>query len=260
MAEAKYQIQKSKYQIPNSKYQNPNSEIPQSQNPASRPLTTYQLFNPSTSQLFNYLYPMLLDTTNAGFWAHVNAWDTWLFLQINREWTNGFLDQVFPWWRDANTWVPLYLFLLVFILLNFGWKAWPWILFVVLTATLTDQVSSQLFKDWFNRPRPCRDPLLMYQVRLLLNRCPSSASFTSSHAANHFGAACYLYFTLKPYIKKWGYLFFVWAATVSYGQVYVGVHYPLDILGGAVLGSLIGYGSASFFNRRIQLPALRTAA
>ncbi len=201
---------------------------------------------------------MLLETTNAGFWAHLNAWDTWLFMQINRVWTNGFLDQVFPWWRDANTWIPLYLFLLVFIFLNFGWRAWPWVLFVVLTATLTDQVSSQLFKDWFNRPRPCRDPVLMYHVRLLLNRCPSSASFTSSHAANHFGAACFIYFTLKPYLKKWGYLFFVWAATISYGQVYVGVHYPLDILGGAILGSLIGCGTASFFNRRIRLPELVT--
>ena len=61
---------------------------------------------------------------------------------------------------------------------------------------------------------------------------------------------------MKPYFKKWGYLFFFWAATIAYGQVYVGIHYPMDILGGAVLGSLIGIMTSSVFNRRIGLPPL----
>jgi undecaprenyl-diphosphatase len=192
----------------------------------------------------------------AGFIEYLKLLDTWLFLKINREWTSPFWDSIFPWWRDQNTWTPLYLFLFLFIVMNFGWRSWPWILAIAVTATLTDQVSSSLLKNWINRPRPCNDPFLMYYARLLLSHCPGSGSFTSSHAANHFGAACFIYFTLKPWFKKWGYLFFFWAATVSYGQIYIGVHYPLDVLGGAIIGGLIGCGVAWLFNKRWPLQTI----
>ncbi|GGH62837.1 undecaprenyl-diphosphatase [Filimonas zeae] len=204
---------------------------------------------------------MMLLNTN-GFWmkllAILNAGDTWLFLKINNEWTNSFLDSIFPWWRDSNTWIPLYFFLLLLVLYNFGWKCWPWIAGVIVTVALTDQISSTLLKNWINRPRPCNDFFLSQYVRLLLGRCPGSGSFTSSHAANHFGVACFMFFTMLPYFKKWGYLLFFWAATVSYGQVYIGVHYPLDIIGGAVLGSVIGYQLARVFNRRFAHMAFQT--
>lgn len=193
-------------------------------------------------------------------WAHLNSWDQYLLLQINTEWTSPFLDNIFPWWREATTWVPLYFFLVFLLFWNFGWKAWPWMVGLILTVVITDQVSSTFLKNYFNRPRPCSDPVIGDYVRLLLNRCPSSGSFTSSHATNHFGVACFVFFTMKDYFKKWGYLLFFWAATICYGQLYVGVHYPLDVLGGALLGSLIGLATASFFNRRIGLPALRIAS
>jgi undecaprenyl-diphosphatase len=192
----------------------------------------------------------------AGFIEYLKLLDTWLFLKINHDWTNPFLDSIFPWWRDQNTWTPLYLFLFLFMVMNFGWRSWTWILAIAVTATLTDQVSSTLLKNWINRPRPCNDPFLMYYVRLLLSRCPSSGSFTSSHAANHFGAAFFIYFTLKPWFKKWGYLFFIWAATISYGQIYIGVHYPIDVLGGTLIGSAIGCGMAWLFNKRWPLQAI----
>lgn len=182
----------------------------------------------------------------------LKQWDVWLFLKINGDWHTSFLNGVFPWWRDMLTWVPLYLFLLVFMLMNFGWKSWPWIVTLILTIVITDQ-GSNIIKDLVGRPRPCNDDVLSQYVHLLLNRCPSSKSFTSNHAANHFGAAYMLYYTLKPYLKNWAYLFFVWAATVAYGQVYVGVHYPLDVISGAVFGSLVGCGTAYLFNRMIGL-------
>lgn len=183
-------------------------------------------------------------------------WDRWLFLQINTKWTNGLLDTIFPWWRDSNAWIPLYFFLLLFVLLNFGWRVWPWVLFFILTITLTDQVSSGIIKEMVQRPRPCNDPSLMFQVRLLLGGCSGGYSFTSSHSTNHFGMAWFIFLTMRPYFNRWGYLLFFWAASVAYGQVYVGVHYPLDILGGAIVGSLVGIMTASFFNRRIGLPPL----
>jgi membrane-associated phospholipid phosphatase len=194
------------------------------------------------------------------FWSHIwqvlNKWDQLLFVQINDEWTNKFLDSIYPWYRDSNTWIPLYLFLFLFAVLNFGWRVWPWILFFILTAALTDQVSSTFIKNWVNRTRPCHAEALVNHVRLLLRYCPDSGRFTSSHAANHFGVAVYIFCTMRSYFKKWSYLFFVWAFTICYGQVYVGIHYPLDIVGGAILGSGIGWLTASVFNRRVGLPPL----
>ncbi|MFZ1799365.1 MAG: phosphatase PAP2 family protein [Chitinophagaceae bacterium] len=207
---------------------------------------------------------ILLNQSSLGsvpvFLSNILDLDRDLFLKINNSWTNSFLDGVFPWWRDATTWMPLYLFLLLFIFLNFGWKAWPWVLGLIITVSITDQVSSNLLKNWVNRPRPCNDELLKMHVNLLINRCPVSGSFPSSHATNHFGVAVFLYMTLHKYFGKWALLFFAWAATISYGQVYVGVHYPIDIIGGAIIGSIIGYLTASLFLRRIGMPPLVSAA
>eukprot|EP01136_Pigoraptor_vietnamica_P012915 Opistho-1_new@53323 len=198
--------------------------------------------------------PILLTAFFENIWEWLRYADTQLLLKINTEWTNSLLDSIYPWYREANAWVPLYLFLIVFAIMNFKAKALPWILFAVLTATLTDQLSSSLIKNLVERPRPCREELLMGQVRLILNNCSGGYSFPSSHATNHFGFAMFLFLTLRPIMKKWGYVFFVWAATIAYGQIYVGVHYPLDILAGTLLGCLIGYLTGTYFNKRIGLP------
>ncbi|MDB5211536.1 MAG: phosphatase family protein, partial [Sediminibacterium sp.] len=144
-------------------------------------------------------------------WISIAEWDSWLFLKINTQWTNGFLDNIFPWWREANTWVPLYLFLIVFVLLNFKKKAWPWILFAIVTVTLTDQVSSHLLKNLFERVRPCRDESFMSQVRLIVDNCSGGYSFPSSHATNHLGFAVFIFLTLGSVIKKWKWVFIAWA-------------------------------------------------
>ncbi len=182
-------------------------------------------------------------------WQWLNEWDTQLFLQINTVHTSPFLDAMYPWWREGNAWLPLYLFLVVFMLQNFKSKALGWILFALLTITFSDQVSSHLIKPFFERLRPCNEPLLANQVRLLLNGCSGGFSFTSSHATNHFAFAVFVYKTLGFLIGKWKYVLLVWAATIAYGQVYVGVHYPLDILMGALLGVSIGFITANGFHR-----------
>jgi undecaprenyl-diphosphatase len=181
----------------------------------------------------------------------LEQWDTYLFLKINTVWTNPVLDSIYPWWRDANAWIPLYLFLLVFVLLNFKKKALPWILFAVLTLVLTDQLNSTYIKSWVGRLRPCSDPNFMGHVRLLLNNCSGGFSFPSSHAVNHFGFAMFVFLTLRPIFKKWGYLLFLWAGSIVYGQVYVGVHYPVDVVCGSLLGCLLGYIMATIFNKKI---------
>ena len=179
--------------------------------------------------------------------------DRLLFLKINRQWTNSLLDSVYPWWREATAWVPLYLFFIVFALFNFGKKALPWIFFAIVTLVITDQLSSTVIKHWVQRLRPCNDPYMVTQVRLLLDHCGSGYSFTSSHATNHFGFAMYVFMTTRAISGKWGWLMFVWAATIAYGQVYVGVHYPIDVFCGSLLGCLAGYLTATFFNKKSGL-------
>lgn len=182
--------------------------------------------------------------------------DRWLFSKVNYDWTNPLLDYIFPVWREAITWVPLYLFLLLFILLNFGYKAGTWMVGFVVTFALCDQLSSHLLKPLVQRPRPCLDPLLSDHINLLLNYCSDSFSFVSSHATNHFGMAFFIHYTLKRYTGRWTYLFFIWAASISYAQVYIGVHYPFDVICGGLLGSGVGCFVAYVFNKKFGLPPL----
>ncbi|HVZ56126.1 MAG TPA: phosphatase PAP2 family protein, partial [Chitinophagaceae bacterium] len=180
-------------------------------------------------------------------------WDQWFFIKINSQWTNGVLDQVMPFLRYPLNWAPLYLFLLVFMTLNFRRQGWWWSLFFVCTVALTDMVSNRAFKHVFERLRPCNDPSFAWHVRLLLHECSGGFSFTSNHAANHFGMATFLYFTLRHTLGRWALIAFLWAGLISYAQVYVGVHYPLDILAGALIGVILGLFTGMLFNKRFGI-------
>ena len=183
-------------------------------------------------------------------WDWIKDWDQQLFLLINRQWNHSWLDSLLPIWREANTWLPLYLFLILFVVINFPSKAFSWILTAIITFAISDQLSSSLIKPFFARLRPCNDPELVGMVRLLLPNCGSGYSFTSSHATNHFAFAVFVFLTLGQVIGKWKWVFLCWAGSVAYAQVYVGVHYPIDVFFGAVLGSLIGYATASIYHQR----------
>lgn len=165
--------------------------------------------------------------------------DETVFFQINSKWTNPFFDFLLPLFRDKYFWIPLYAALLFYLSYTLKTRVLMVLVFAILTVVLTDQSSSSIIKPMVDRLRPCNDPILADQIRLLVN-CGSGKSFTSSHAANHFGIGVFLGLLFFP-IKKWVlYIFLIWAFSISYAQVYVGVHYPLDILGGAILGSSIG--------------------
>ena len=177
----------------------------------------------------------------SSFLESVQSFDQSLFVLVNRIATHPWLDTLMPFFRESTFWIPFYLFLIVFVFVNFGKKGWVWLLFAFITVLLTDQLSSSIIKNWVQRPRPCADPLFSDQVRLLLDHCSGGYSFTSSHATNHFGVATFLFVTLGRFFCNWKYLIFIWAALICYAQVYVGVHYPLDVIFGALLGFAIGH-------------------
>ena len=183
-------------------------------------------------------------------WQSLEQWDQSLFVRINNDWTNPLFDSLMPFMRSSNHWLPLYLFLLVFVILNFGNRGMWWFIFFICTVALTDMTGTYLFKHNIQRLRPCNDPEMIMQVRLLLKKCAGGYGFISNHAANHFGMATFFFLTFRKIIPKIAWIGFAWAALVAYSQVYVGVHYPLDVVSGAVLGLLLGNLTAYVYNKR----------
>ena len=179
--------------------------------------------------------------------------DKYLFELINNKWHNTLFDFIMPFIRNAQFWIPLYLFLFVLLIINFDKNKGWWILFAAIIPVLTDFVSSDIIKNNFYRLRPCNDPSMIDITRFLLNYRPKSSSFTSSHATNHFALATFFYYTFKNKTGTWGKLFFLWAVLICYAQVYVGVHYPIDVIAGGLIGFFIGYIASTFFNNKFAL-------
>ena len=123
------------------------------------------------------------------------------------------------------------------------------IAFAVAAVGTADFTSSKIVKPLVERVRPCNDTNLPFGVRELV-KCGGGYSFTSSHATNHFAIATFLSLILGFLRKKWiTWTLLAWAASIAYGQVYVGVHYPLDVIAGAALGSLIGLSFELLYQR-----------
>ena len=180
-------------------------------------------------------------------------YDRQFFKFINHDLSNEFFNWVMPTFRNSIAWVPLYLFLVLFAAINYRKTGWWWIVFAACTTIVTNFISSDLIKHTIIRIRPCNNPDFEGWINILVAYKPQSSSFTSSHAANHFGLAMFLYLTLKKEWGKWAMLFLFWAALISFAQVYVGVHYPLDVAAGALIGIIIGYLPGKLFNKNYGL-------
>ncbi len=110
----------------------------------------------------------------------------------------------------------------------------------LLTFTLSDFTSATILKPLIGRLRPCHDPTLPFVVNNLAG-CGGIFSMPSSHATNHFGLAGFWFLVIKQSLnRKWHWLW-LWAFLIGYSQIYAGVHFPGDILTGALLGTIIGY-------------------
>jgi membrane-associated phospholipid phosphatase len=183
----------------------------------------------------------------------IKQFDYSIFYKMNGQWHTSFLDEFIPFIREPFVWMPFYFFLILFTTINFKKKGMLWVLFFLVNAMISDYVSSTIIKNNFVRLRPCHDPAIADKVRFLVSYCPTSSSFTSSHAVNHFAAAMFIFTTFKkPVSPKWAFIF-LWAFIIAYAQVYVGVHFPFDIFCGAIVGLILGYIPAKIFNNKIGL-------
>ncbi len=174
-------------------------------------------------------------------------YDHTVWYYLNTQWHNSFFDAVIPFFRNQWTWVPLYFFLALFIPSRFGRKGLIWCTVFIISFILSDQMSAHLMKPYFHRLRPCNNPYLSSVIHLIVP-CGGGYSFPSSHASNHFAVGVFSAITLSRYGKWIWPVAICWAALVSFSQVYVGVHYPIDVTCGALVGTSIGFLTGKFFN------------
>jgi len=133
--------------------------------------------------------------------------------------------------------IPIYFVLLVLAYRQLGLRKTLVVLFTVAILILVTDQLANFFKYGVQRLRPCYDPDVSTIMRLVKNSCGGRFGYFSAHAANSFAVATFFTFLLKSKFRFIGLLLFFWASIVAYSRVYIGVHFPLDVLTGAVIGS-----------------------
>lgn len=162
-------------------------------------------------------------------------YDTQAFLYLNG-FHSDFWDTVMLMVTRKETWIPLYGVLLYFFIKNYRSKSILIIFFLVITIVASDQFSV-LIKETVQRLRPVYNPAIEHLVHNVLRK-GGKYGFVSSHAANSFAIFIFTSRIFKN--RRYSWLLFVWALLLCYSRIYSGVHYPLDIMGGAILGWMLG--------------------
>lgn len=151
------------------------------------------------------------------------------------------------------SWVFFYAILLYLIYRSFGPRNTLMIIIgVAVTITLSDMLSVHLFKEQFQRLRPCHDPSISHLLRSVQGKCGGQFGFISSHASNTMGLATLL---ITVGYRQWGFpilSMILWSAIVGYSRIYLGVHYPSDVMGGFIFGGVLGVIIGQALNRVIN--------
>jgi len=166
--------------------------------------------------------------------------DQQLFLFLNSL-NHPALDQAVYLMTDQLFWIPAYLVMLWMVYKSYGWKTMLWSLAGVAVAiTLADRMSVELFKNVFERYRPSHNLDIGDLIHTVNNYRGGKYGFVSSHAANSFAVATFIFLVIRQGFPRTAWWVFLWAALFSYTRIYLGVHYPADIACGALLGIAIG--------------------
>jgi undecaprenyl-diphosphatase len=149
------------------------------------------------------------------------------------------MDQVMYAISGKLIWAPLYISILVYLGIRYKRKFILILLFIILAVALADQTSVQLFKNTVQRLRPCHEPALEGLVHLVKGECGGKWGFVSSHATNSFNVALISLLFIR---KRWYTIsIIIWALVVGYSRIYLGVHYPGDVICGSILGAFVGW-------------------
>lgn len=168
---------------------------------------------------------------------YLNEVDTQLLLFLNGA-HNAYFDELFWLVTGKFAWVPMILVLL-FCSFRKNWKVGvSMVLAIAVVITLCDQVSSGIIKDAVCRLRPTRNPDISSLIHVVNDYRGGQYGFVSSHAANSFGVATFLLLVFRNKMFTW--VILLWAAVLSYSRIYLGVHYPGDIVCGGLLGVALG--------------------
>lgn len=175
----------------------------------------------------------------------LDGWDRDLFIFLNQLHAAA-LDPIAYYATKTEFWLPLYLYLIFLIFRDHKKEGWFVLAGVAISILLSDQITSSLMKPLFARLRPSHEPTLESVIHLVNGYRGGLYGFASSHAANTVGIALYFYLLMRNrYRLAW--LLFVWAGVMSYTRIYLGVHYPGDILFGALVGLMSGYVAFRFY-------------
>jgi undecaprenyl-diphosphatase len=163
--------------------------------------------------------------------------DTQLFVYLNSLGSENF-DGFWLFITKQVNWIPLFLLLFYLIYKKIGIKQTLYLLFfIAVLITITDQTTN-VFKNGFQRLRPCNNPEIKSFIRIVQVR--NSYSFFSGHAANTMAVATFLYLNFKQNFKYFA-LIFLWPLIFAYSRIYLGLHYPLDIVSGYLCGFIFGF-------------------
>lgn len=173
--------------------------------------------------LFNFFELETLEKIDKDFFIFLNGMH------------NSFFDTIFYLSSLVGIWMPLYLFFTALVIKKFGKNCWVPLIGAVLLVIVTDR-SSSMIKKSVMRYRPSYNIEIKNTTHIIKDNKGAQYGFVSSHAANTFGIALYMILLLRNKKKYFSFLILLWAAFVSYGRIYGGLHYPADIIGGAILG------------------------
>ena len=161
--------------------------------------------------------------------------DKQLFLALN-ELNAPWLDPIMVFISGKLEWVPLYGFLLYLLIKQYRWQSLYFLIGIAITILLSDQLTSGFMKPFFARPRPSHDLEISQLVHIVNDYRGGKYGFASSHAANTFAVATYFFLLLRKHFPAIIWIF-AWCTLVSYSRIYLGVHYPGDIIVGAMIGT-----------------------